>query len=90
MGSVTVTERPHAVQQVQLPTDNLKRVPVDIIKGEQPWCTIHLADGNRLRVQLVVHQVLAVEGGLDEYGNQAYDIVSGPLFRTFPPKKNSK
>ena len=77
-----VAQRP----SVRLPDDGRKRTVVDIIDGEQPWATVNLEGGNRLRIQVVIYQVLEIEGAKDEYGNQLYEVISGPLIRSFPPK----
>lgn len=62
-------------------------VPVEIESGEQPWCTIYLADGNKLRIQLAVASVHRNDHKSGPDGMPEYVIGAGFHTQAFPRKK---
>lgn len=51
--------------------------PVKIVKREEPWCVLELADGSILRARLNIENVRRVEGQYDANGKPAYNFDAG-------------
>lgn len=62
-------------------------VPVEIDSGDQPWCTIYLKDGNKLRVQLAVASVHRNDAVKGPDGMPEYVIGAGFHTQAFPRKE---
>ncbi len=62
-------------------------VPVEIDSGDQPWCTIYLKDGNKLRIQLAVASVHRNDNKMGPDGMPEYVIGAGFHTQAFPRKQ---
>jgi len=55
-------------------TDAPKMTPIDIVRADEAWSTIELANGMMIRIKVVVAGVALVEGSKDAFGNENYQI----------------
>ena len=65
-------------------------VPVEIESGEQPWATIYLADGNKIRIQLAIATVHRNDHKTGPDGMPEYVIGAGFHTQAFPRKQRKK
>ncbi len=72
---------------VDRPRNTNPNVGVEIVKGEQPWATIWLADGNRLRIQLVIMNIYRNDAERDPAGMPGYVVQAHFNTQAFPPEE---
>jgi hypothetical protein len=69
------------------PTLIVKWTPVEIDSGDTPWCTIFLADGNKLRIQINVSSILRNDAVTGPDGMPEYNINATMNVQAFPRKQ---
>lgn len=64
-----------------------KRVmtPVMIVRSEEAWTTVELADGMVIRAKIVIAGVARIEGETDPFGGPAYAINSQTIISPAMP-----
>lgn len=58
---------------------------VDFKPIAEPWCEFECADGTRLRVKLVVTEVLKIDGAQTPEGDPVYAILSSNVLQANVP-----
>lgn len=59
---------------------------VPIVKAEEPWVTLHLADGSVLRARVNIAEVFRVEGVWDQNGDPVYNFKSQTMVTVTAPE----
>lgn len=49
-----------------------KLTPATVIKAEEPWTVLALADGTTIKMRLNIHQIVRVEGAYNPDGTPEY------------------
>lgn len=62
------------------------RIPVKIVKAEEPWTTLELADGTTIKARLNVANVFRQDGVFNPNGDPVYDFDIHPTFSPTIPE----
>lgn len=54
-----------------------KRIPVDVVRVDEPWAVAHLADGTMVKVKVVFDQVYRM---VDERGQPCFAPNGQPIY----------